>query len=220
MAKKKKKKKKKTKPEAPKPPTLAEKIAELLHVLYDTQNELAGSLDRLQAELPGLDNNGMGDLVLVLDDLKEDQESGLKQTNKAVTAVHESFCTSLIDDNMYAYDDHKHAKFTASVKGHFTVKDGNKFYEWLCDNLDDACDRMAEINTETDKPFLAEEHLDDIETSIDLYLACTKRKREMRAVCESLLQNGESLPDGVSAFVQQKVTIYRKGRKGKTVGEF
>ena len=220
MAKDKKKKKKKQKDAAPKPPTLAEKLAELLRQLYDIQNEIAGALDRLPAVLPGLDNNGMGDLVLVLDDLKEDQESGLKQTNKAATATHESFCTSLIDDSMYSYDDHKYAKFTASVKGHFTIKSVPKFYEWLCDNLDPICERMAEINTETGKPFLAEEHLDAIDTSMDLHLACTTRKREMRAVCESLLQSGESLPDGVTAFVQQKVTIYRKGRNGRTVGEF
>lgn len=217
MAKKKKKKKKKAQGEpAVAKRTLTEKIAARLHALYETQNEIAGELDCLQAELPGLKHNGLGDLVLVLDDLKEDQESGLKATNRALAAVHESFCTSLMDDNIFTYADHPHATFTANVKGHFTIKSPQKFYNWLCENIDDVCERMEGNREENDKPFLAPEYLDAIETSVDLFLACSARKREMRAVCDSQLENGLPLPDGVTAFVQQKVGIRRRGQKGKS----
>lgn len=211
---KKKKKKKSTQPAVAKS-TLTEKLITQLHALYDTLNEIGGELDRLQAELPGLDHIGLGDLLLVLDDLKEDQESGLKTTNKGLAVLHETFCMSLMDDNIYTYRDHKDATFTASVKGHFTIKEPQKFYDWLCENLDPVCDRMEGNREETGKPFLAPEHLEDIGTSVDLFMACNVRKREMRAVCESQLENGLSLPDGVTAFVQQKVGIKRKGQKGK-----
>lgn len=215
MAKKKKKKKKGSAQPAVAKRTLTEKIAARLHTLYETQNEIAGELDCLQAELPGLDHIGLGDLVLVLDDLKEDQESGLKVTNGALAAVHESFCTSLMDDGIFSYPDHKHATFTANVKGHFTIKSAEAFYAWLAANIDDVCERMEGLREENQRPFLEPEHLDAIDTSIDLFLACSARKREMRAVCESQLENGLSLPDGVTAFIQQKVGIRRKGQKGQ-----
>ncbi len=196
--------------------TLAENLEVHLLNIHNELNEIAGALDRIGAELPELDRDGLGDLVLALDALKKDQENGLKAVNKALTAAHEVFCRELIDDNIYTYREHKQATFTASVKGHFSIKDPEAFYAWLCVNLDDVCERMEGIHGETEKPYLSEEALDKIETSLDLLLACGTRKTEMRAVCESQLENGLQLPDGVTGFVQQKVIVRRKSKKGKS----
>lgn len=153
-------------------------------------DEMALLLQRVPAESVSLTLEELGDLTLVMDNLKILLKEGLKQINKPSPKMHEHFCHQMADEEEVPYR-HPRATFTPDVWSEFDVKDP-----------------QALMN------YLAAERGGDREAALGEYMEVCRLKSRRKTLCESALSDGQPLPDGMKRFSMAKVTIRRK-KKGE-----
>ncbi len=151
-------------------------------------DEMSLLLQRVPADSVVLELDELGELTLVMDDLKILLKEGLKQINKPTPKMHEHFCHLMADAEEVPYR-HEKATFTPDVWSTFDVKDPQALLEYL-----------------------AAERGGNREEALAEYMEVCRLTSRRKTLCESALSEGQPLPDGMKRFSLAKVAIRRKKR--------
>lgn len=153
-------------------------------------DEVALYLERVPAEAVVIDLQRLGDLVLAMDNIKIQCEEGRKAINRIATKVHDHFCREIVDTEEVPYR-HPSATFTPHVDSEFTIKNP----EALFDHLQIAMGLSQQ-------------------EAYTRFVELAQKKSERKKMCQSYLEDGQPLPDGMKGFSWAKVIIRRKRRTG------
>ena len=153
-------------------------------------DEVALHLERVPAEAVVIDLETLGNLVLAMDNIKIQCEDGKKAINRVAQKVHDHFCRQIVDAEVVPYR-HPKATFTPHVASEFSIKNADELF--------------AHLHTAMGM----NEH-----EAYDKFVELAQKKSARKELCESYLEDGQPLPDGMKGFSWAKVIIRRKRRKG------
>lgn len=166
------------------------KLLELEPKIERLLDEVALHLERAPAEAVTIDLERLGDLVLAMDNIKIQCEEGRKAINRIAHKVHDHFCREIVDAEEVPYR-HPNATFTPHVDSEFSIKNADALFDHL---------QIAQGLSQKE--------------AYDRFVELAQKKSERKKLCQSYLEDGQPLPDGMKGFSWAKVIIRRKRRKG------
>lgn len=153
-------------------------------------DEMALNLERAPSEAVTVDLETLGNLVLAMDDIKIQLEDGKKAINRVAQRIHDHFCRQIVDAEEVPYR-HPKATFTPHVDSEFSIKNAAALFDHL---------QIAQGLS--------------VEAARERFVELAQKKSERKKLCQSHLEDGQPLPDGMKGFSWAKVIIRRKRRRG------